>query len=362
MAVGIIGYNGSVGKTVTEYLLEKGFDVIGASRHEHNFSYNSSTFRSAAVDINNRKQLESFISKCELVINCAAPAYIYAPLVAEVSGNMGCTYLDLTDSIIGKALPEDNIYISSCGYVPGLSAIFPDIIIKKYFESAESVCIYQGGTGMCSDMAMLDVILTSESSGYIDSFAHKGNIEKITMDVKKTYSIEYIGKNIFLKPYLSYEMLHFAKLRNISSVRWFNAYVNMKQFAFFLRLITALSKNDREKAFQYMAKERNTRAEADKKKLHSVISGDITGIISGERKCMRFTHKVCDANAVCGIAAGYTAEKVLNNKSIKNGLYSGFEFVNEGILDELEKHSGENDFFKVEEIPLESSLENTILK
>ncbi|HBB19723.1 MAG TPA: hypothetical protein DCZ62_04700 [Ruminococcus sp.] len=361
MAVGIIGYSGSVGKNVTEYLLEKGFDVIGAGRHIHEPPHSGGTFRGAVVDINNKDQLESMICQCELVINCAAPAYKYAPIAAEAAGRAGCTYLDLTDSIIGKELPESGTYIASCGYVPGLSAIFPDLIIKENFDQAESVIIYQGGTGMCSDRAMLDVILTSESSGFIDSVFSGGKAVKAVTDPKRRYSLPFLGESAVLKPYLTYEMLRFAQLRGLPAVRWYNAYTGMPQLAFFLRLITALSKNDQEKAFSLMENERMKRAEGGPDSLYALMSGDITGFSGGRRKCMRFTHKVSDANISCGIAAAYIAEKVLSAGHIRPGVHLGFEFADEGILRELEKKKDANDIFTVEEIDEDLSLEKAVL-
>ena len=91
------------------------------------------------------EKLKIFVKKCDVIINCIAPAYIYSNKIARIVGETGRIYLDLTDCIASEKLPSGGTYITSCGYIPGISAALPKLIIDKYFDKVDSGIFIQGG-------------------------------------------------------------------------------------------------------------------------------------------------------------------------------------------------------------------------
>lgn len=243
MMIGILGSSGTVGRHIAAYLLDKGYNVCGAQRlHDSEFE-DYENFSQMPVNIDDSEQLKGFCNKCDMVINCVAPSFICGSAIAETAGKCSCIYIDLTDAVMECELPEKCAYVTSCGYIPGLSAYLPLIIGRRFFDEVYSVTEIQGGNEICSANALIDIILSSEISGRGDSFYSNGRFEQSVFNVSKKYQIPFFSNEVFLKPYISNELVHMAKRENIHDFRWFNAYENMGQFAFILKMVGLLAKS-----------------------------------------------------------------------------------------------------------------------
>lgn len=355
MNIGIIGCSGDVGRGIAKYLSEKKYTVYGVQRHipnEFSECYNPSC---SALDINDEENLKAFVEKCDMIVNCIAPAYIYSHSIARIAGEAGCIYLDLTDCIVSGELPGCGTYITSCGYIPGISAILPKIVIDEYFDEVYSAILVQGGSELCSNGALKDIILSSEKSGYIDSFYRDGEIVRLAVDARKKFTLPFMGDEVILKPFLSHEMIDFAKLNNIRRLKWFNAYENISQFTFFLRLIGAVPSGNPEKIDSLIASERKKRSDSGKI-LYSAMIGDVCGSKNGMKKCVRFTLLFSGMNKLCSVSAGSIADKVLRS-AITPGIYFGYQFSTYETISEIREYLRENGSLDISEIPVESSFE-----
>ena len=355
MKIGIIGCSGDVGRGIAKYLLEKKYTVFGVQRHktEDLLEYDNLTY--FIFDINDMEKLKIFVKKCDVIINCIAPAYIYSNKIARIVGETGRIYLDLTDCIASEKLPSSGTYITSCGYIPGISAALPKLIIDKYFDKVDSGIFIQGGSELCSDRALKDVILSSEKSGYIDAYYQDGKINRLILDSRKKIALPVMGDEVLLKPFLSHEMIDFAKRNDICSLKWFNAYEDISQFTFFLRLVTALSLGDSKKIDSLIMSERKKRRESGKEP-YSVMMGDIWGSKNDIKKVVRFIMSFRDMNKLCFIAAACIADEILKSK-IEPGVYFGYQFLKGEVIGEIEEYIRESGFLNISEIPIESSFD-----
>lgn len=356
MIVGIIGCSGGIGKGIAEYLLGKKYTVYGVQRHRTDDLSEHENFRQMIFDISDTEKLTELASECDMLINCVAPAYVYSNNIAVTAGKKDCIYLDLTDCIAADELPEGGTYITSCGYIPGLSAMIPKLIIEKHFDKAERAVLFQGGTELCSDRALADIIMSSEKSGYIDSYYRDGDIKKLIIDPRKRFELPLLGNEVFLKPYLSDEMAGFAKDTGISSLKWFNAYENISQFMFFIRLIGAVSSGDVEKLSAMTAAERDKRSSSGRA-LYSAMLGDIIGMKDGAEKCVRFILSFSDMNKICSLSAGITAEMILTS-DLGPGLYLGYQFADPEIISEIQERLCDSCELGISEVPVNSSFED----
>lgn len=356
MTVGIIGCSGEIGKGIAEYFLKKDYIVYGVQRHEIVDLTEHENFKQIIFDINDTAKLKKFASVCDMIINCIAPAYRHSHSIARTAGEAGCMYLDLTDCIVSSELPKNGTYITSCGFIPGLSAILPKLIVEKYFDKVDSMILFQGGTVLCSERALTDIILSSEQSGYGDSYYNNGKAERLTINPRKRFMLSIIGNEVFLKPYLSDEMIDLAERMNVSCLKWFNAYENISQFTFFLKLIGIVDSGDQEKMSAFVAKERSKRADSDRK-LYSAMFGDVIGIKDNVEKCVRFVLSFSNMNKICSISAAVIGDRVLNS-DIGTGMYFGYQFAEQEILLKIQEYLDESDVFDIKEVAISSSFKN----
>ncbi len=355
MTVGIIGCSGNIGRGIAEYLLGKGYTVYGVQRHQTEVFSDNENYTQKVFDVSDTEKLTELAAECDMLINCIAPAYEYSNNIAVTAGENDCIYLDLTDCVASDELPESGTYITSCGYIPGLSAMIPKFIIEEHFDKAERAVLFQGCTELCSDRALTDIIMSSEKSGYVDSYYYNGEIRKMVIDPRRRFKLPVLGKEVFLKPYLSDEMIDFAEKTGISSLKWLNAYENISQFMFFIRLIGIVTSGDKEKMSALTAAERSKR-EASGKELYSVMLGEIIGTKDGVDKCVQFVLSFSDMDKLCSVSAGLIADKVLS-LDVDKGVHMGYRLADRELTTEIKEYLSENCRFEIKEVPVSSSFE-----
>lgn len=358
MVVGIIGCNGEIGRGIAGYLLEKNYTVYGIQRRRTDDFKAHENLKQIIMDVSDTEKLKEVASGCDMLINCVAPAYKYSHGIAKTVGKAGIVYLDLTDCIVSDELPENGTYITSCGYIPGLSAVIPKLIVERHFDKVDSAVLFQGGTELCSERALTDIILSSEKSGSIDAYYNNGIVDKLAIDPRKRFSLPVMGDEVFLKAYLSDEMVDFSKRMHINDLKWFNAYEKISHFKFFLKLIGAVFSSDVQKISSFVASERSERVNIDGN-LYSAMFGDIIGSKDNREKCVRFVLSFSDMNKICSVSAGAIADKVLHS-DIEPGRYFGYPFADEKIIPEIQDCLCGKDFFDISEISVGSSFENIL--
>lgn len=355
MLIGILGSSGTVGRHIVEYLLKKGYNVCGAQRHATSEFDSYKNFSQLAVNINDTEQLENFCMKCDFLINCIAPSFVYAVKVAETSGKCGCVYIDLTDAIMECNLPENGVYITSCGYIPGLSAYIPKVLGKRFFDKVDSVIEFQGGNEICSSNALIDIILSSDVSGKGDSFYQNGNLEHLNFNIGKKYLLSFFKDEVFLKPYISNELVYMAKHEKISTFKWFNAYENMEQFAFVLKMVSVLARSNIEQTSAIIREECERRKASLNAEIYAILGAEIIGVKNGIEKCISFMLNVHDSSVLCGITSAVIAEKVIES-NVSFGKYYGYEFIPESFIDEIGNYLNNGECFEIKEIPVEKAF------
>lgn len=355
MRIGILGSSGTVGRHIAAYLLQKGYSVCGAQRRRTAEFDNYRNFSQLVVDISDPNQLESFCQSCDFLINCIAPSFIHGFTIAEAAGRCGCVYIDLTDAVMERELPEEGVYVTSCGYIPGLSAYLPKILNERFFDTVDSVTEFQGGNEICSANALIDIILSSEISGRGDSFYRSGSLEQISFNISKKYQLPFFSGEVFLKPYISKELVYMAQRENIGSFRWFNVYENIQQFAFILKMVGVLAKSSADQTAAIINSECEKRRSLLNEEIHAVLGAELIGIKNNVEKCIRFKLDVHDSSVLCGVTAAVVAERVIE-RGASPGKHYGYEFIPESFIDEIGNYLTEGESFEVTEISPEEAF------
>ena len=344
--IGILGSSGTVGRHVASYLLKKGYKVCGAQRRKTEEFADYENFTQQKVDIGSQSELEEFCKKCGYIINCIAPSFMYGEKVAAAAGKNGCIYIDLTDAVMDKELPEGGTYVTSCGYIPGLSAYLPMMTGRKYFDKVHSVTEIQGGNEICSANALIDIILSSEVSGKGDMFYSGGSTEHISLNMGKRYKLPFFESEVFLKPYISYELVHLAEKEGIDCFRWFNVYENMEQFAFILKMVSIFARTGSDEVSDVIRKECDKRRKALNEEIHAILGAELVGTKDGTEKCVRYVLDVHDSSVLCGITAAVIAEQVIEKGAPKGKSY-GYLFIPEDFIERIPEYLSEGERFEI---------------
>ena len=98
--IGVIGCGGTIGPIICSYLSSANVEIIGGQRSEPDFCKYPENFRWKHLDINDDEELSDFCGECDVVLNCAGPAYVLFEKVALASARAGAVYVDVTDALM----------------------------------------------------------------------------------------------------------------------------------------------------------------------------------------------------------------------------------------------------------------------
>lgn len=356
--VGVLGCFGTIGYCVTEKLLRNGLQVIGAQRRPSTLFQEMDNFQFFQVDICNADELEQFCRQCDLVINCISPAYLYGSIIAKAAASVGAIYLDGVGVVLeDKTIPENGTYIISSGYVPGLSEFLPKAIIKKEFDSAERVVVYQGGTELCSEAAFADIVLSGENSGYSESSYHNGTIRPFHVNMRNKYEFPDFPNKVMLKSFLGYEMLSLAKHMNLCDLYWLNAYQDMSNINLLLRAVRCSAGcNEKEEAAE---KIKNCMREyimtMPKKETYALLGMEIIGNKSGAEKIIQSCLYLKNSSRICGYTLAETAICALRNP-VASGIHFAYEIIDTDYLSSLKTELQSGEYLYIREIPREEAI------
>lgn len=173
--VGVVGGYGATGTEVARELLRStdcevvvaGRDLSKAERLARSLGARAAARR---VDVYAPDTLADLCARCRIVINCAGPSCDIQDSVAQVARRHGCHYIDPGgfDLLLDKLAPYADelrrrglIFLSSAGWIPGLSEVFvhfADAKAAASFDTIESVEMFYGDRNEWSLTGVADMI------------------------------------------------------------------------------------------------------------------------------------------------------------------------------------------------------------
>ena len=212
--IGVIGCGGMIGPIICNYLLHEDVEIIGGQRSKPDFSKYPENFKWKRLDINNDDELLDFCSECDVVLNCAGPAYILFEKVALASARAGAVYVDVTDAlmfndeIISRVSGKGKFYIAA-GYYPGITGVMLKKVIKQ-FDKINSLIGYSGGSEVYSVLSCLDIIMSGSSPHCINGYYKNGEPVKCGNGFESCDE-KLFGKKVMMKQFLGNELYSVLK-------------------------------------------------------------------------------------------------------------------------------------------------------
>ncbi len=324
--VGVLGASGKIGYNAC-LKLNDFCRIRGGHRRENKELASLDNYEWVKVDLNNLDELKSFCEGCDVVLNCAGPAYKIKDRVAKASAEAGAVYVDASDILMvnkeaSKELNRDAVYILASGYVPGLSAVIPRIIASNEFDKVEKLYCFQGGKQSFSAIAFTDIILSSiTKSGYSDSYYSHGEIVKDVLKLGEKVSVPGFKDSVFLKAYLSSEMKELADELGIGELHWYNMVSDESMMALVMDSFQLIMTNEREEAINKIQEKcektfKNVKTENE----WSCIRYEFYGEKNNKKIHRTVMYTLDKEEVVCGEISAETVKAVLKNKP-ENGMY-----------------------------------------
>lgn len=323
--VGILGGSGSIGTKCVDILKGK-YKIIATFRENRRKS--SELCKYIKVDIDNPNELLEFFKQINILINCAGASYKNGERIAKMASDYNIPYIDpsgesfLEDKLKDKL--EDNIFVLSSGYFPGLSGIMAnyacdnlkDIELMQGFNISEEIP---------SKSAIEDFVLTN-LSGFGKSLYSYKNKEYVYDDSFKYENIN--GKIYQLSNYITREFIRIAEKFNVKHAKWFNQVygeevirkmqeIILKKHGFDYRIdieeiILIFEKNVCKEKFNKLKIVAKNNTESIEIEVDSPDSSIMSAII-----CANTVKEVLEKNYKNGL---YYAMDILNFQNIKNDL------------------------------------------
>mgnify|MGYP004543285647 CR=1 FL=1 len=227
--IGMIGCGGRIGPMVCGYLAESGYEIQGGQRREPDYSKYPSNFTWKHLDVNNDKELAQFCEGCDVVLNCAGPAYMLLEKVALAAAAAGAVYVDVSDALAfndevrSRIEGKGRFYLAS-GFYPGFTGLMLNKAIQS-FDSVNNITGYSGGAELYSLIGCLDIIMSGTSPYCLNGYYLKdGKPVKNSMGMDYCEHELFEGK-VFLKHFLSNEMYSVVKRyppEKIKELHWYD--------------------------------------------------------------------------------------------------------------------------------------------
>lgn len=354
--VGVLGASGVIGfNTCTQ--IQNICTILGGCRKYDDRFEKLNNFTWRETDIYSSQSLTNFCNSCDIILNCAGPACSLKDRIAQYAAKANAIYIDTSDIILinealTKNLDKDKIYIAGAGYVPGLAGIILKMLHNEYFDNIDFVNCYQGGKQAFSPIAFTDIILSSISGvGHSDSYLKDGNIQKESVSHSEKKFIPGFQEEIYLKAYLSKEMINIADKLNIKELHWYNMVSDEKMMSLVMDSFQLLMTEERKTAIrkiQELCKEKKVDNIGTEDQWSNMLF-DCYGSKNGEKKHIRALYKIKHEETACSEVAAEIVKYSINNE-IKPGVYWANEILDIDDIKNIPSISDSNKFI-IEELP-----------
>lgn len=316
--VGVLGCGGAVGKPAVTHLLKK-YSVLGGQRHPIDFG--SESFQWVQTDFEDPQSLRNFCEKCDIVVNTAGPSSKIRDRVARCALEVGCDYIDASGETIFLDRHEP-IYTQSkqaivigAGFEAGLTGLVPYKLVKDFDHVDEAFC-YCGSRQRISLSSLVDLLSSCFiDSGFANAFYREGEIVPHVVPGEELFNISGFRDEVYLKPYVSNEVLTMAKQCNISELRWYHAVAELETMGIMNDMFQSVN-HVADKDFQYALVKRYQKvfdAIANTRPYFNTVFYDLKGLKDGRPIRLGTTVQVKESYEICGLVAACTAEHLLKH-------------------------------------------------
>ncbi|MEU1213311.1 saccharopine dehydrogenase NADP-binding domain-containing protein [Streptomyces sp. NPDC005791] len=180
-----------------------------------------------AVDARSERSLERFAHGCDVVLNCAGPAYELAGRPRRAAAAAGADYVDVMDGCgPGPAPAGERTSVLSAGLSPGLSGLLPRILVDERVPPGTARFTgYYVSLGAFTRTAAMDYLLSLDR-GYGTPRAQwrDGHVVHGVLRGEQERVVAGVTHPVTVHPFLTQELVSQARVLALAEARWYNAF------------------------------------------------------------------------------------------------------------------------------------------
>ncbi|WP_432934372.1 saccharopine dehydrogenase NADP-binding domain-containing protein [Microbispora sp. CA-135349] len=356
--IGIIGGYGAVGSVAARCLAADGFRLRIGGRSADRGAAAAAGFAdatAAAVDATDAESIARFSADCDVVLNCAGPAYELGTLPRKAVVGAGAHYVDVMDGSLGTfAPPEDRVMVLSAGVLPGLSGLLPQMLTAGLDEA----CFvgYYGSLDRFTHTGAMDYLLSMDR-GYGTALAkwRDGRVIPGALSVEQDSPVPGILRPVTAYPYLSAELVQQATRLGLKEASWYNAFDGEHALRVLNHYRASGNRQSPEDAATALVQA--SALDVSGRAPYHVLSGTAEGLTE-ERVPVRRTAliKSNDGNALTGVVGAVAAREVARGRIAPGVCHEAANVLAAGVvLDAIRTHLPET-VVSISETPLAAEI------
>ena len=217
--IGILGGSGNIGSKCVEIISEI-YPLYATYKNNKKQDTENCTY--VQMDIKDLGKVAEFCNQVDILINCAGASYKNGEKIAKIASECNIPYIDPSgESFLEDKIKEEldnNIFVLSSGYFPGLSGIMASYACSC-LKNVDSISGFNVSEEIPSKSAIEDFVLTN-LSGFGKALYYYKNGELVYEDGIKFVNIN--GDIYKLSNYITKEFLRVAEKFNVNTANWFN--------------------------------------------------------------------------------------------------------------------------------------------
>ncbi len=355
--IGILGATGAIGSRTLK-LLEGKFHIRAS--YLNNMRESTENVEYVKVDASKDEDIRRFMSGLSAVVNCAGASFLNGERISRIAGELKIPYVDPSGEAFLEekleAMKNDNIFVLSSGYFPGLTGVLMRYVCEC-FDEPISMSGYSVSEEIPSQSAIEDFILTNLSGfGVAGSYYEDGQIKRDDSPI-----IEIIQNHPYqLTNYLSVEAERLAKDYNLKRANWYNASFGEEIIKKLQEAVIQIKQG--KDNYREIIREVPKLFEKKLKDIEGYTYIQVEG--QGKRDGMLYSNKSsvkCSCSSeLSALIAASTVEFVLNNK-VNNGIYYAMDLLKPvEIIQRLEELGVEYKHRETVEMIVESGEEDNL--
>ncbi|MEU5911430.1 saccharopine dehydrogenase NADP-binding domain-containing protein [Micromonospora sp. NPDC047527] len=238
--VGVVGAAGAVGAAAVAELHRRGRHVLRlAGRRRapldalcHGLAATGGSPPTVEVlDISDTDALRRYCAGCDVVLNCAGPAYLVEDRVARAALASGADYVDAAgDDVLGEqvgallARAPGRTAVISAGMMPGLSALLPRYLAATLPDRPRGLLGYLGGRDRFTATAAADYLRVGEGFGQAGAALTGGVRARQPLPTRTDAELPFFPEPATTVPYLSTELERVARSLGVTDATWHSVF------------------------------------------------------------------------------------------------------------------------------------------
>ncbi|WP_327373301.1 saccharopine dehydrogenase NADP-binding domain-containing protein [Streptomyces sp. NBC_01216] len=238
--IGVLGGYGAVGGAAARVLADSGFRLRIGGRDPGAAARCAAALPGSAegraVDALDDGALARFAHGCDVLLNCAGPAYLLAGRPRRAAAGAGARYVDVMDGSEDGAAPAgERTAVLSAGIAPGLSGLLPRLLTEwRPGTAGRATRIVPGAARFTGLYVSLGAFTRTGATDYLLSMDRgygtpraqwrDGRVVPGALRGAEEHTVAGVPHPVTAHPYLTRELVAQARALGLAEARWYNAF------------------------------------------------------------------------------------------------------------------------------------------